>query len=83
MKALSPSRECRKLGIWDKHWLCNVFKNPQNVTKSIEVYSLEVCLSPLIWRGDIYPFMQHTEAIQIPLQISRKRLGLCKETIPY
>lgn len=42
VKTLSPSRECRKSGILDKHWFCNVFKNPHNVTKSIEVYSLEV-----------------------------------------
>lgn len=83
MKALYPSRECRKSGISDKHWFCNVFKNPNNVTKSIEVYSLEVCLSPVIWRGDIYPCTQHTDTIQIPSQMSRKRLGLCEETIPY
>ena len=60
-----------------------VFKNPNNVRKSTEVYSLEVCLSPVIWRGDIYPRMQHREAIQIPMQIARKSLGLCKETTPY
>lgn len=83
MKALYLSRECRKSGISDKHWFCNVFKNPNNVTKSIEVYSLEVCLSPIIWRGDIYPCTQHTDTIQIPSQMSRKRLGLCEETILY
>lgn len=42
VKTLSPSRECRKSDILDKHWFCNVFKNPHNVTKSIEVYSVEV-----------------------------------------
>lgn len=70
MKVLSL-RECRKSGISDKHCVCNV------------VWSLEVCLSTVIWSGDIYPCMLHTEAIQTQLQILRKRLGLCKETVPY
>lgn len=80
VKAESPFRECRKSDVSDKHWL---FKMSLKIPESIEVYCLEVCLSPVILKGNFYLYMQHTEAIQISLHISRKRLGLCEETIAY
>lgn len=75
MIAQFPIRTCRKSGISDKRCFCSVFKNPE-IHRGILFRGLAVT-------SNFYLCMQHTEAIQISLQISRKRLGLCKEAIPY